>query len=362
MHVVTSLDACPDPPAGSVVTIGAFDGVHLGHRALLRLVRDKAAERGLPTALVTFDRHPAQVVRPESAPKLLTSLDQKLELLEATGLVDHAVVLTFDDRRRRESAEDFVTEVLDGCLRARLVVVGADFHFGNGRRGNVALLSGWVGSSASTSSASNSSGPPDGADGVTYSSTLVRRRLAEGDVRGAAEILGRVHEVRGTVVEGDRRGRELGFPTANVAVPEEICLPAAGHLRRHVHRPRRRRPAGRHLPRPPPDVLHRPALPAARGLPARLLRRPLRPGGLGRLRRPHPGRGALRLGRGAGGGHAPRRRGRPPGPRAVLRGIRQSIELRTAPTTCLARWSPPVEPMKAASPKVNTPPSAAKSQ
>src|SRR5207302_9696023 len=140
MHLVTSLDACPDPPAGSVVTIGAFDGVHLGHQALLRLVRERAAERGLPTALVTFDRHPAQVVRPESAPKLLNSLPQKLELLEATGLVDHAVVLTFDETRRQESAEDFVTEVLDGCLRARLVVVGADFHFGRDRRGNVALL------------------------------------------------------------------------------------------------------------------------------------------------------------------------------------------------------------------------------
>jgi len=227
VHVVTSLDACPDPPAGTVVTIGAFDGVHLGHRALLRLVRDKANERGLPTALVTFDRHPAQVVRPESAPKLLTNLDQKLELLEATGLVDHAVVLTFDDQRRRESAEDFVTEVLDGCLRARLVVVGADFHFGNGRRGNVALLE-RMGRELGFDVVGLELVRADQGGAVTYSSTLVRRRLAEGDVRGAAEILGRDHEVRGTVVEGDRRGRELGFPTANVAVPDEICLPAAG--------------------------------------------------------------------------------------------------------------------------------------
>jgi riboflavin kinase/FMN adenylyltransferase len=233
MEVVTSLDACPDPPAGSVVTIGAFDGVHLGHQALLRLVRDRAVERGLPTALVTFDRHPAQVVRPESAPKLLTSLPQRLELLEATGLVDHAVVLPFDDQRRRESAEDFVTEILDGCLHARLVVVGADFHFGNGRRGNVALLERMGRDLGFEVVGIDLVRAADGADhggssAVTYSSTLVRRRLAEGDVRGAAEILGRVHEVRGTVVEGDRRGRELGFPTANVAIPEEICLPAAG--------------------------------------------------------------------------------------------------------------------------------------
>jgi riboflavin kinase / FMN adenylyltransferase len=225
MHVVRRLDGCPDLTAGSVVTIGAFDGIHLGHQALLRLVREEADKRGHVTALVTFDRHPAQVVRPESAPKLLTTLDQKLELLEATGLVDHAVVLTFDETRRRESAEDFVTEVLDGCLRARLVVVGADFHFGNGRRGNVALLERMgrdLGFDVVGLHLVSSPGQ------VTYSSTLVRQRLAAGDVRGAAEILGRVHEVRGTVVEGDRRGRELGFPTANVAVPEEICLPAAG--------------------------------------------------------------------------------------------------------------------------------------
>ena len=225
MRVVRSLDGCPELTAGSVVTVGAFDGVHLGHQALLRLVREEADKRGQVTALVTFDRHPAQVVRPESAPKLLTSLDQKLELLEATGLVDHAVVLTFDETRRRESAEDFVTEVLDGCLRARLVVVGADFHFGNARRGNVALLERMgqeLGFEVIGLDLVSSPGE------VTYSSTGVRNRLAAGDVRGAAGLLGRVHEVRGTVVEGDRRGRELGFPTANVAVPEEICLPAAG--------------------------------------------------------------------------------------------------------------------------------------
>jgi riboflavin kinase/FMN adenylyltransferase len=224
MHIVRSLGGCPELP-GSVVTIGAFDGVHLGHQALLRLVREKALERGLPTALVTFDRHPAQVVRPESAPKLLTNLDQKLELLDGTGLVDHAIVLTFDDARRQESAEDFVTEVLGGCLQARLVVVGADFHFGNARRGNVALLE-RMGRDFGFDVVGLELVSSPGA--ATYSSTLVRRRLAEGDVRGAAEILGRDHEVRGTVVEGDRRGRELGFPTANVAVSEEICLPAAG--------------------------------------------------------------------------------------------------------------------------------------
>lgn len=229
MEVVRSLDQCPVPPEGSAVTIGAFDGVHLGHQALLRLLRERAAARRLQTALVTFDRHPAQVVRPESAPKLLTTLPQRLELLEATGLVDYACVLTFDEARRDESAEDFVSEVLVDCLRARLVVVGADFHFGHQRRGNVALLE-RMGSEHGFEVVGVSLVAEEeaGDGGEVYSSTRIRQLLAEGHVEEAARLLGYNHEVRGTVEEGDRRGRQLGFPTANVAVPSEVCLPAEG--------------------------------------------------------------------------------------------------------------------------------------
>jgi riboflavin kinase/FMN adenylyltransferase len=225
VEVIRSLAACRAPAGGTAVTIGAFDGVHLGHQALLRLVRERGTARGLTTALVTFDRHPAQVVRPESAPKLLTTLDQKLELLAATGLVDQAVVLTFDEDRRNESAEEFVEEVLVDCLGARLVVVGADFHFGQGRRGNVELLRRMGGQLGfEVVGLDLVGGGP-----VVYSSTLVRRCLAEGAVEQAAELLGRPHEVRGVVVPGDRRGRELlGFATANVAVAADTCLPAAG--------------------------------------------------------------------------------------------------------------------------------------
>jgi riboflavin kinase / FMN adenylyltransferase len=228
MEVLRSIDRCPVPPEGCAVTIGAFDGVHLGHRALLGLLRERAAARGLQTALVTFDRHPAQLVRPGSAPKLLTTLPQRLELLEATGLVDYAVVLTFDEARRDESAEDFVTEVLVNCLRARLVVVGADFHFGHQRRGNVALLE-RMGAENGFEVVGLSLVAEDdaGAAGI-YSSTRIRQLLAEGQVEEAARLLGHPHEVRGTVGEGDRRGRQLGFPTANLAVPAEVCLPAEG--------------------------------------------------------------------------------------------------------------------------------------
>lgn len=233
MQVVRALGDCP--AAGTAATIGAFDGVHLGHQALLRLVRDEASARGLRTALVTFDRHPAQVVRPESAPKLLTNLDQRLELLAATGLVDHTLVLTFDDSRRQEPAEEFVREVLVDCLGAQLVVVGADFHFGNQRKGNVALLEtmgaecGFEVVGIPLVEAESGPGVRGVPEVTVYSSTVIRRLLTEGDVEAAAALLGRPHEVRGPVIEGDRRGGAmLGFPTANVDVPGEICLPADG--------------------------------------------------------------------------------------------------------------------------------------
>jgi riboflavin kinase/FMN adenylyltransferase len=213
---------------GSVVTIGAFDGVHLGHRAVLTLVRELADARGLDAALVTFDRHPAQVVRPESAPKLLTTVDQKLELLESTQLLDVVCVLTFDETRSQESAEDFVREVLVGLLHARLVVVGADFHFGHRRRGNVALLEEMGKDLGFEVLGLGLVAPEEEPQHEPYSSTRIRGLLATGDVAGAARLLGRPHEVRGVVAHGDARGRELGYPTANVMVPPERCLPADG--------------------------------------------------------------------------------------------------------------------------------------
>ncbi|HVF75118.1 MAG TPA: bifunctional riboflavin kinase/FAD synthetase [Acidimicrobiales bacterium] len=223
MEVLRDLAACPRPPRGTVVTIGAYDGVHLGHRALIAEARQRADRLGCDTAVVTFDRHPAMVVRPESAPKLLTDLDQKLELLAEVG-VDYTLVVHFDDERSHESAEEFVHEVLVGCLNAKAVVVGHDFHFGHGRRGNVALLTqmgGELGFDVLGLRLVRD-------DSEAYSSTRIRGLLQQGDVATAATLLGRPHEVRGTVARGDARGRELGFPTANVEVPAEILLPADG--------------------------------------------------------------------------------------------------------------------------------------
>jgi riboflavin kinase / FMN adenylyltransferase len=229
MEVLRDLSACPRPPDGTVVTIGAYDGVHLGHRAVIAEVRRRAARRGLATAVVTFDRHPASVVRPESAPRLLTDLDQKLELLAETG-VDYCLVITFDEARSREPADEFVREVLVGCLAARVVVVGDDFHFGHRRAGNVEMLRTMgadLGFEVDGLDLVGSDGRP-AADADRVSSTRIRHALAEGELAVANELLGRPHEVRGVVARGDKRGRELGFPTANVSVPGDILLPADG--------------------------------------------------------------------------------------------------------------------------------------
>lgn len=226
MEILRQPGPCAPSPDGCVVTIGAYDGIHLGHRRLIGRVRAQAAELGLASAVVTFDRHPAMVVRPESAPKLLTDLDQKLELLAETG-VDYTLVVRFDEARSEESAEDFVTDVLVGCLDARAVVVGQDFHFGRARHGDVALLR-RMGASLGFD-VTGVGLYPDTAGGEALSSTRVRALLAEGDVSAAARLLGRPHQVRGTVERGDRRGRrQLGYPTANVALPSTIALPAEG--------------------------------------------------------------------------------------------------------------------------------------
>ena len=218
----------PDGGRGRAVTIGAFDGVHLGHQAVLRLVRELARARGLSATVLTFDRHPAEVVRPDSAPKVLTTLEQKIELLEATGDVDECLVLPFDATRSKEPAEQFVEELLASALHARLVVVGADFHFGYRRHGDVPLLQLMGAELGFETIGLGLIAALDRDAGVPYSSTRIRELIAAGDVAGAAAMLGRPHEVRGPVARGDARGRLLGFPTANVSVPENICLPADG--------------------------------------------------------------------------------------------------------------------------------------
>jgi riboflavin kinase/FMN adenylyltransferase len=229
MEVLYDAAACPRPDRGSVVTIGAYDGVHLGHRAVIAEVRRRAARDGLDSAVVTFDRHPASVVRPESAPRLLTDLEQKLELLADTGL-DRALVVSFDEVRAKEPAEEFVQEVLVGCLAAKVVIVGEDFHFGHQRRGNVTLLremGAQLGFEVEGVTLVDSAGRAAGRDDKA-SSTTIRASLVAGDLAAAEAMLGRPYEVRGVVAHGEAGGHDPERPTANVSVPGDILLPADG--------------------------------------------------------------------------------------------------------------------------------------
>jgi riboflavin kinase / FMN adenylyltransferase len=218
------VEAVPDGLGPTVVTVGMFDGVHRGHRALLDRVAAEAAGRSLPAAAVTFDRHPLSVLRPGSEPPLLTTLDGKVELLGRAGM-DVVLVLAFTRELSEVGAEAFATEVLFDTLAAKAVVVGENFRFGHKAAGDPALLA--------------ELGRPRGIDvvavglhadgGQVVSSTRVRAELAAGDVAAAAVSLGRPYAVEGLVVSGDRRGRSLlGIPTANLDTPAGIAIPADG--------------------------------------------------------------------------------------------------------------------------------------
>ena len=210
----------------SVVTIGAYDGVHRGHQAVIGQVRKEALQLGCQSVVVTFDKHPASVVRPESAPKLLTDLDQKLELLQKTG-IDATLIVEFNRERSTEDPALFVKRVLVDTLRARVVVVGEDFHFGFNRGGNVAMLRELGKQFDFQVEPVKLIARPDGVE-EPVSSTSIRRALAGGQVEIATNLLGRAYEMRGVVVNGDKRGRSIGFPTANVEIPNAMCLPADG--------------------------------------------------------------------------------------------------------------------------------------
>ena len=224
------LAALPKDMGPTVATVGMFDGVHRGHRALLDRVAGEAAARGVAAAAVTFDRHPLAVLRPGSEPPLLTTLDRKVELLGQAGM-QVVLVLEFTRELSEVGAEAFADQVLFEGLAARAVVVGENFRFGHKAAGDPALLA--------------ELGRPRGVDvvavplhadgGEPVSSTRVRAELARGDVRAAAASLGRAYAVEGVVVRGDGRGgRELGIPTANLDVAGDLTLPAngvyAGHL------------------------------------------------------------------------------------------------------------------------------------
>jgi len=201
----------PRLPGPVAVTIGNFDGVHLGHQAMLARVIAVARERALAASVLTFEPHPREVLTPASAPTRLTSLREKLELLAAHG-VDHVHIQRFSRAFAALSPDAFVERVLDRALQARWILVGEDFRFGAKRAGDFAFLAAAAGKRGIAVDAM----PTVVHDGARVSSSAVREALARGDLSRARELLGRPYSISGRVVQGDRLGRALGFATANV--------------------------------------------------------------------------------------------------------------------------------------------------
>ncbi|MGW6061602.1 bifunctional riboflavin kinase/FAD synthetase [Streptomyces sp. NPDC055189] len=221
------LEDIPQDWGRSVVTIGSYDGVHRGHQLIIGRAVARARELGVPAVVVTFDPHPSEVVRPGSHPPLLAPHHRRAELMADLG-VDALLILPFTTEFSKLSPADFVVKVLVDKLHARLVVEGPNFRFGHKAAGNVAFLTELGATYDYEVDVIDLFVSGEAGGGEPFSSTLTRRLVAEGDVKGAAEILGRPHRVEGIVVRGAQRGRELGFPTANVETLPHTAIPADG--------------------------------------------------------------------------------------------------------------------------------------
>ncbi|WP_432986846.1 bifunctional riboflavin kinase/FAD synthetase [Dactylosporangium sp. CA-233914] len=215
--------AAPGGWGRAVTTIGVFDGVHRGHQQIIGHAVKRAGELGVQSVVVTFDPHPAEVVRPGSHPAVLTEPARKAELIEALG-VDVLCVVPFTAEFSRLSPEEFVHDALVENLHTALIVVGENFRFGHKQAGDVALLT----KLGRAFGFAVEGAPLVAGEGTVFSSTYIRSCVDAGDVVAAARALGRPHRLEGVVVRGDQRGRELGFPTANLLVPANAAVPADG--------------------------------------------------------------------------------------------------------------------------------------
>jgi riboflavin kinase / FMN adenylyltransferase len=223
MEIIPGLDAIPADIAAMVITIGMFDGVHKGHQKIIHIAHENARELGLRCIVFTFDRHPLEVLRPGAQPKLLSSPAQKLRLLEELD-VDMVLMAHFDMEFSRMSAVWFVEEMLARRLKASKVVLGENFNFGRGREGNVENLT----EIGADHGIEVKSVPLVRHDGQVISSTLIRNLIEEGRVEEANERLAWDYFIEGLVVKGDARGRKLGFPTSNIEVHDNRCIPSSG--------------------------------------------------------------------------------------------------------------------------------------
>ncbi|MEO3845881.1 MULTISPECIES: bifunctional riboflavin kinase/FAD synthetase [unclassified Streptomyces] len=221
------LEDIPEGWGRSVVTIGSFDGVHRGHQLIIGRTVERARELGVQSVVVTFDPHPTEVVRPGSHPPLLAAHHRRAELMADLG-VDALLILPFTAEFSKLAPADFVVKVLVDKLHARAVVEGPNFRFGHKAAGDVTFLASLGETYDYTVDVVDLQVSGAAGGGEPFSSTLARRLIAEGDVTGAAEVLGRPHRVEGVVVRGAQRGRELGFPTANLETLPHTAVPADG--------------------------------------------------------------------------------------------------------------------------------------
>ncbi|WP_380168629.1 bifunctional riboflavin kinase/FAD synthetase [Jannaschia sp. R86511] len=224
MHVWRSLDEVPRDGGPTVVTVGNFDGVHRGHAAVLGQVRRVAQERGARALAITFEPHPLHVLRPDVAPPLVTGPDQRVELLAGTGL-DGLLVQRFDLALAGQSPAEWVAGTVVGALGCTTVVIGSDVRFGHKNAGDLTTLRELGEQHGFDVVALDDVEAPEGR---RWSSSWVRACLLAGDVAGAAHVLGRAHRLDATVVHGDHRGRELGYPTANLGPDLQGLVPADG--------------------------------------------------------------------------------------------------------------------------------------
>ena len=234
MRIVRRLAQLTPPPEGTVVTIGNFDGVHLGHRAIFRRVVGEARARQAAATVVTFEPHPLRLLAPDKAPPRINTPAEKVRLLRAS-CIDLLLVLPFTRRLAALPATDFVRDILVGRLNVRHLVIGYDYAFGRNRQGDAAFLA----EAASRHGFTLEVLPPLKAGDEVYSSTRIRQTLLRGEVREVVGVLGRHFTLDGLVVNGDGRGRLLGFPTANLATTKEL-LPAPGVYAVKVRHGRRR--------------------------------------------------------------------------------------------------------------------------
>jgi riboflavin kinase/FMN adenylyltransferase len=221
------LEDIPQDWGRSIVTIGSYDGVHRGHQLIIGHAVERARELGVTSVVVTFDPHPSEVVRPGSHPPLLAPHHRRAELMAELG-VDAVLILPFTTEFSQLSPADFVVKVLVDKLHAQGVVEGPNFRFGHKAAGNVEFLAEQGKTYDFDVDVVDLYESGEAGGGEPFSSTLTRRLIAEGDVKGAREVLGRPHRVEGVVVRGAQRGRELGFPTANVETLPHTAIPADG--------------------------------------------------------------------------------------------------------------------------------------